>query len=115
MDKDFIANLLFAFDERINNWLHDCSSVSKVLEITLEFKDFECLLTKIQLNDFNMFLPSTIKRVAEPNENQDDPPCLKYHVKSICYDDCAFKSSHCQLTKKDNRKLKEYAKILRGE
>ena len=44
------------------------------MDTTLEFIDFESLLTKIQLNDFNVFLPSTIKRVAKTKEDQDDPP-----------------------------------------
>ena len=41
--------------------------------------------------------------------------CLKYHVKGICYSDCAHKASHCIITGDDKIKSDKYIKTLRGE
>ena len=42
-------------------------------------------------------------------------PCLKYHVKGICYDDCKNKKSHCALVGDDKVKTDDFIKSLRGE
>ena len=42
-------------------------------------------------------------------------PCLKYHVKGICYDDCAFKKSHIRLVGDDEKKADTFIKKLRSE
>ena len=42
-------------------------------------------------------------------------PCLKYHVKGICYSDCMNKDSHCKLQGEDKEKISKFIKSLRGE
>jgi len=42
-------------------------------------------------------------------------PCIKYHVKGVCYDDCAFKGSHRRLTGSDEEKVKKLVSKLRRE
>lgn len=39
-------------------------------------------------------------------------PCLKFHVKGICYTDCYFKKSHIPLAGDDLKKVQEYVKQL---
>ena len=42
-------------------------------------------------------------------------PCLKYHVKGLCYSDCRHQSSHRVLEKDDIMKTGKQIKKLRGE
>ena len=56
------------------------------------------------------------------NKSADGPmlslqcrPCLKYHVKGVCYEDCANKVSHCTLIESDKEQTTNYIKSLRGE
>ena len=39
-------------------------------------------------------------------------PCLKYHVKGICYSDCAHRKSHRDLNREDKKLVLEYLKKL---
>ena len=41
-------------------------------------------------------------------------PCLKYHVKGICYDDCSFRASHITLKGEDASKTDSFIKKLRS-
>ena len=56
------------------------------------------------------------------NKSRDGPqlsggvkPCLKYHVKGVCYTDCPFRQSHKQLVGEDKRKIERLINELRGE
>ena len=40
-------------------------------------------------------------------------PCLKFHVKGVCYDDCSFKASHKSLEGNDVTKTNAFIKKLR--
>ena len=42
-------------------------------------------------------------------------PCLKFHVKGVCYDDCKNSESHKVLAGKDKEKTEDYIKSLRNE
>ena len=43
-------------------------------------------------------------------------PCLKSHVKGICYSDCQNKASHCPIVnEEDIKKTDDFIKSLRGE
>ena len=42
-------------------------------------------------------------------------PCLKYHVKGVCFSDCKHLRSHCILAGNDKKKTNEYIKSLRGD
>ena len=41
-------------------------------------------------------------------------PCLKYHVKGVCYDDCKNRDSHKSLAGHDKDKTDKFIKSLRG-
>ena len=40
-------------------------------------------------------------------------PCLKYHVKGICWSDCSFRASHKKITGDNARKTCEFINKLR--
>ena len=42
-------------------------------------------------------------------------PCLKYHVKGICYSDCAHRKSHQDLNREDKKLVLEYLKQVRTD
>jgi len=42
-------------------------------------------------------------------------PCLKWHVKGVCYTDCAFRKSHSNLSGSDASKTTEFIKKLREQ
>ena len=42
-------------------------------------------------------------------------PCLKWHVKGVCYTDCAFKKSHLKLEGNDVLKTTDFIKRLREQ
>ena len=42
-------------------------------------------------------------------------PCLKWHVKGVCYTDCAFKRSNVKLGGEDESKTTEFIKKLREQ
>ena len=55
------------------------------------------------------------KTGAGPALSMNCKPCLKYHVKGLCYEDCVHKESHCKLVGDDKVKTDNYIKELRGE
>ena len=55
------------------------------------------------------------KTLGGPMLSTQYRPCLKYHVKGICYDDYTQKKSHCELIEEDRKATDEYIKQLRGE
>jgi hypothetical protein len=42
-------------------------------------------------------------------------PCLKFHCKGICYDDCRWKAAHIELNENDHKLTAQFIKELRGE
>ena len=42
-------------------------------------------------------------------------PCLKFHVKGTCFDDCANRNSHRKLTGEDFKKTDEFIKKIRQD
>ena len=50
-----------------------------------------------------------------PELSRGCKPCLKFHVKGICYTDCKHRKSHCVLQGEDKVKMSNYIKELRGE
>ena len=56
------------------------------------------------------------------NKTRDGPtlscgskPCVKYHVKGLCYSDCPHISSHRSLSGDDKVKTEAFIKSIRGE
>ena len=42
-------------------------------------------------------------------------PCLKYHVRGSCFEDCTNKASHCTLTGEDFKNTDNFIKQIRSE
>ena len=60
---------------------------------------------------------TTFKNTSKegPVLSSECKPCLKYHVKGICYSDCPFAKSHKQLQGNDKNKTNSFIKEIRGE
>ena len=61
----FIPKLLCTVDDRINQWLLQCCREQMVQETTLELVNFSDIIIKLQLHNFNCFLPFNIKKVIK--------------------------------------------------
>lgn len=168
LDNSFIAQFLCAIDDRVHQWLRQCSSRQSIIETDLALVNFTPLLSDVQLNRFTYLLPPSIARIVQRREedkgsnnevgsnnkkkvnsvmvrNQNPEsdwklragenwgtvfrhksvegpilslqckPCLKFHVKGVCYDDCRQKSSHKILCGEDRKLMDRFVKSLRGE
>lgn len=170
LDPSFIAKMMCSVDERIYQWLRQCSVHDMVIDTDVNLMDFRQLLMDIRLNRFVYFLPPSIAKLAhddkiEPkrgdsarkekattvknpattvknpalvpewkmrnneswntvfrNKTIQGPmltmnchPCLKYHVRGSCFNDCRNIASHCTLSGDDKGRVTKFIKSLRGE
>ena len=164
MDSQFIAKFIYAVDDRIYQWLRQCSTADAVTDTALELTDFNTIFKDILLSRFDIFLPPNITKVKSnnrkddenaakkpkpiaavmirnPNQNRDwkvrndekwdtvfrgksrngpilsigGKPCLKYHAKGFCFEDCTFLNSHKKLNEADEKATANFIKELRGE
>jgi hypothetical protein len=162
VDDEFIAKLICCVDDRLYQWLKECSRAKFTSDTTLLLTNFGDIFQDIQLNRFYYKLPVSVKKISPPS-NQDDTcsnkkqketkrhvnrnqekewkirpseqwesvfrhrstdgpelsmgcrPCLKYHCKGACFDDCTNKDSHVNLKDSDKCKTDAFIKQLRGE
>ena len=164
MDRQFIAKLIYAIDDRIYQWLRQCSTVDAVTDTDLELVAFGNLFKDIILSRFDITLPPNIGNVKNPIKDtseavppkrpraapvvirNDNPtrewkvrsdekwdtvfrskarngpnlsigcqPCLKYHAKGFCFEDCSLAKSHTPLNPEDTKATANFIKELRGE
>jgi hypothetical protein len=164
MDSQFIAKFIYAIDDRIYQWLRQCSTADAVTDTALELTEFNSIFKDILLSRFDIFLPPNITKlkknnnkeeekepkrpkpvaavmVRNPNQNKDwklrndekwdtvfrgksrhgptlsfgGKPCLKYHAKGFCFEDCTFLNSHKKLNEDDNKLTDSFIQELRGE
>ena len=66
----FIPKILYAVDYRVNQWLLQCCRELSVKETTLELVSFADIIVKLQLNNFNCFLPMNIQRIIKDETSQ---------------------------------------------
>ena len=166
MDEKFIAKFICSIDERVYNWLRQCSMRNSVVETNISLIEFSSLVSAVEENRFSYILPPSVTKMTSSKDKKDKisemdkkrktktpemvrndkvcndwklrptenwttvfrnktmggptlsvncKPCLKYHVKGICYDDCTQKQSHCELKGEDKKLTGNYVKHLRGE
>ena len=166
MDEQFIAKFIYAVDDRIYQWLRQCSSAEAVTDTDLDLVDFTTLFKDILLSRFDIKLPPNIAKVKNSESNTESSglpkkvkiqvppvmvrntsqirewklrnderwetvfrsksrqgptlsvgckPCLKFHAKGFCFDDCALIKSHATLNSEDNKATTNFIKELRGE
>ena len=166
LDEFFIPKFLCAIDERVYQWLKQCSVQKSIIDTDLSLIDFSSLLSDVLLNRFNYLLPPSIAKITTDSSQQDEnqkkkkgrrdsspvmvknnsmneewklrpneswetvyrgktkegpmlsfscKPCLKFHGKGICYEDCSHKASHCNLVGEDKELTNNFIKSLRGE
>ena len=65
LDKMFIPKLLYSVNDRVNQWLTQCSQQDSVMDTSLELVEFSNIITKLQLNKFSCFLPPNIKKIYQ--------------------------------------------------
>ena len=70
----FIPKLLYAVDDRINQWLTQCGQYNTVEETSLELICLSNIIIKIQLNEFTCFLPPNIKKIVKESARKRDSP-----------------------------------------
>ena len=162
LDRQFIAKFIYAVDDRIYQWLRQCSSAEAVTDTDLELVDFTILFKDILLSRFDISLPPNISSVKASKDDEDTSPkkpraapvmvrndnqirewklrnderwetvfraksrqgptlsvgckpCLKFHAKGFCFEDCALIKSHVTLPPDDKTATANYIKELRGE
>jgi hypothetical protein len=162
MDQQFIAKFIYAVDDRIYQWLRQCSAADAVTDTDLELVDFGSLFKDILLSRFDITLPpniSKVKNIEKPSDAENKKlraspvmvrnhkqinewkvrsserwdtvfraksrhgptlsiggkPCLKYHVKGFCFEDCGLAESHMELNDEDRELTANFIKELRGE
>ena len=72
LDGAFIAKFICAIDDRIYQWLKQCSIHQMVTDTDMTLVDFTSMLLDIQLNRFVYTLPPSIAKLATSTENADD-------------------------------------------
>ena len=160
VDDEFISKLICCVDDRLYQWLKECSRATYAKDTTIELTNFGEIFHDIQMNRFHYKLPVSVKKLAPPREegklqkkmretvrhinrtqerdwklrqneqwesvfrhrSTDGPllsvrcrPCLKYHCKGSCFEDCPNKESHTKLQNEDKSKTANFIKQLRGE
>ena len=61
--------LLYAVNDRVNQWLFQCCQEESVRETTLGLVRFSDLIIKLQLNEFICHLPVNIRMIAKDNSS----------------------------------------------
>ena len=163
VDDEFIAKLICCVDDRLYQWLKECSRSTYTTDTTIILTNFGDIFQDIQLNRFHYKLPVSVLKLTTSqqddegsrnnkkqketkrhvNRNQEREwkiraseqwesvfrhkstegpvlsmgcrPCLKFHCKGACFDDCSNKDSHVNLKDDDKSKMTSFIKQLRGE
>ena len=73
MDKSFIAKFICAIDDRVNQWLKQCSLKTSITDTDLSLIEFSSLISDVQFNRFAYFLPPSVASVKEePKKDSDE-------------------------------------------
>ncbi len=101
LDEMFIPKFLYSVDDRVNQWLLQCSQSDNVEETSMELVQFSSLIVKLQLNEFSCFLPPNIKKIIKDESKKRDSPDVK--------------SSTSGLHNKNGKKAKQENVMIRNE
>ena len=72
MDDSFIAKMMCAVDERVYQWLRQCSIYSMVLDTETLLMDFQSFLMDIRLNRFVYILPPSIAKLVQKKVDKSE-------------------------------------------
>ena len=65
LDEMFIPKILYAVDDRVNQWLSQCCREQSVSETSLGLVNFTNIIEKLQMNDFNCYLPINLRQIIK--------------------------------------------------
>jgi hypothetical protein len=65
MDSQFIAKLIYAIDDRIYQWLRQCSIAETVTDTSLELTEFNTIFKDVLLSRFDISLPPNIVKIKQ--------------------------------------------------
>ena len=68
LDPAFIAKFLCSIDNRLYQWLQQCSTVPSAEETSLSLLDFSSLFDDVMMNRFQYNLPSSITKITPKRE-----------------------------------------------
>jgi hypothetical protein len=77
LDEMFISKLHFTFDHRLNQWLNQCCRVDNVIETNLELILFSSMISDIQMNRFNCYIPPSFGKLQKKKEEKEVNPNKK--------------------------------------
>ena len=70
LDDMFIPKILYSVDDRVNQWLTQCAVEQAVNTTCLELVGFSNIITKIRLNEFQCYLPPSIKKIIKEDPSK---------------------------------------------
>ena len=71
---------------------------------------------KLKLEErFDILFGGHNNKMKAPRLSCGSVPCLKYHVKGYCWNDCRDKKSHRILEGNNKQKMDKFVKELRGK
>ena len=71
LDEKFIAKFICAIDERIYQWLRQCSMKSVVSDTDISLVELSSLISDVQLNRFHYLLPPSVAKVNSAQTEED--------------------------------------------
>ena len=72
LDKQFIAQFLCSIDNRLYQWLQECSMAVSVEDTNLRLIEYSTLFDDIAMNRFQYRLPPSVKEVSEGTNSLTD-------------------------------------------
>ena len=119
-DINLISFVNLTTDIQLNRFIYVLPET--VMEISKKRKGSESEVEKNQLINKEWKIKENESWDRFVNKTKDGPtlsfgakPCLKYHVKGICYSDCVHRKSHRDLNKEDKKLVSKYLKQLRKD
>ena len=96
----FTPKFLYLVDNRVNQWLTQCSQNETVVETSLELVNLSNIITKLQLNEFVCYLPPNIKEILKDDSKKRESSDGK---------------SYSSGTAKNGKKVKQENVMIRNE
>ena len=74
VDDQFIAKVLCCVDDRLYQWLKQCARSTYAKQTTPELTNFGNIFMKILTNEFHYVLPTSVKKLIQPDTGKQGRP-----------------------------------------